>query len=991
MSSPQTTKDIGFPRISLNGFIGLIFTFLTISIVVALAQTSLRITRLKKVELDDGFLMLALVALAGACGIMDELGELLYVQIYASLKLVPFPTGPAILRYHRLLQAAAVLEWVAIFAAKFSLLLFFRKLVNRTHVLKIWWAIVLVFLICLAGVCIPLGFMVCSDFSLNFLTIISVREQISTDASVTIDVLSDILVLSIPLAILWTVKVNLRRKMAIGAILCLSVFMIIIAIARVTAAALPSGLSDTVWLFFWQTMEAAVAVIMVSLTGLRSLFVQDASQGASKRVATYPSENSGVYSDGHMAIPYDKPSAKSGIMPRVQKLMGHAALSPGPLTDLDLDQPTSRTLRDLQELQMTTATEDAKHDEASVGATPLERSPIYRSLDNQTSQIRLITLHASPDFDSPIECSLGHVNLDEKLEYQALSYVWGNPNACEDIFIDGTTLPATTNLVAALRQIRDATKPLVLWVDAICINQNDVNERNHQVQLMALIYKSASIVFSWLGLAADDSDLAIEYIGQMAEEIRKQVKGYLVMNGDYLPMVDPSDDGTSWVKRVSEYFHARDLEHHALSALEKFLDRPYWKRLWVLQEMVLATELVFLCGSQRLGWEKLDLVTSEVQAFSNLSLSTTKMRFMAQHWGPAIAKATDPRDFIYGISAIIDLGIPVDYSLSTYVVFREAAMKLVLRRKPALFLLIVFSGIGCRRPSFRSSSTPCLSWVPDLAAPNLEPLQGPWYCLDKYRCSGKSELSFHVSPDQGFLRIKGIIWDRVAIYLPKFESSSSQDNPARLLQRLTSEYGENPYPSGMPILQVLFRLFLLDFEYGGRSSRLDISTSSFLDLASGFITLVLFWEGYRLYPFPEEFDDGEIKTPLDRTRIMREFWGGTLEPHQEDHFWRLIGIFSQRITATVTWAEICLRSTTYFHNTRYIFQTSNGYLGLGPPLMQEDDLICILSGCSVPFILRREGSHYLLVGPCFVMGIMDGEAVLDLKAFENSLKTFEIH
>ena len=286
---------------------------------------------------------------------------------------------------------------------------------------------------------------------------------------------------------------------------------------------------------------------------------------------------------------------------------------------------------------------------------------------------------------------------------------------------------------------------------------------------------------------------------------------------------------------------------------------------------------------------------------------------------------------MYGISAIIDLGIPVDYSLSTYVVFRETAMKLVLRRRSAVFLLMAFSDIGCRRTSFCSSSIPCLSWVPDLAAPNLEPLEGKWYCLDEYHCARESELSFNVSPDLGFLRIKGIVWDSVTICLPKFEASSNQDNPARLLQRLTSEYGENPYPSGMPILQVLFRLFLLDFEYRGRVGRLDISTSSFLHLASSFIALVLFWEGYRLDPCPEEYDAGETKTPLDRAQIMREFWGGTLEPHQD--LWRLIEIFSFGSMGTPTAAEMFLRSTTCFRNTRYIFQTSNRYLGLGPPLI----------------------------------------------------------
>lgn len=79
------------------------------------------------------------------------------------------------------------------------------------------------------------------------------------------------------------------------------------------------------------------------------------------------------------------------------------------------------------------ATEDAndQHNKTSASTNPLKLSSICRPLHKGPSQIRLITPHASPDFDSPIECSLGHVNLDERPKNQALSYVWGNPNVCD--------------------------------------------------------------------------------------------------------------------------------------------------------------------------------------------------------------------------------------------------------------------------------------------------------------------------------------------------------------------------------------------------------------------------------------------------------------------------------------------------------------------------------------------------------------------------------
>ena len=81
-------------------------------------------------------------------------------------------------------------------------------------------------------------------------------------------------VISIPVALIWKAQLNLQRKLIIGSLLSLSVFMIVIAIVRTALASLPNGVVDTSWLFFWQGIEAACAVIMVSLTSFRSLFGQ---------------------------------------------------------------------------------------------------------------------------------------------------------------------------------------------------------------------------------------------------------------------------------------------------------------------------------------------------------------------------------------------------------------------------------------------------------------------------------------------------------------------------------------------------------------------------------------------------------------------------------------------------------------------------------------------------------------------------------------------
>lgn len=101
---------------------------------------------------------------------MYEIRDSLFLQIYASLGVIPFPKDVGLLlTYHRILQAASVLQWVALFAAKFSVLWFFKRLVNRVPKLELWWKIVTVAVACLGCVTIPLGFSVCTDFQATFL------------------------------------------------------------------------------------------------------------------------------------------------------------------------------------------------------------------------------------------------------------------------------------------------------------------------------------------------------------------------------------------------------------------------------------------------------------------------------------------------------------------------------------------------------------------------------------------------------------------------------------------------------------------------------------------------------------------------------------------------------------------------------------------------------------------------------------------------------
>ena len=122
-----------------------------------------------------------------------------------------------------------------------------------------------------------------------------------------------------------------------------------------------------------------------------------------------------------------------------------------------------------------------------------------------------------------MHCELFCTTLDSKgtRPYEALSYVWGSKAKPYSIFINGRNLAVGKNLYAALLHLRDHSIQRTIWIDAICINQGDNEEKGHQVQSMAKIYAKASRVIVWLGKEAAGSDQALEKI-RIAAELSKR-------------------------------------------------------------------------------------------------------------------------------------------------------------------------------------------------------------------------------------------------------------------------------------------------------------------------------------------------------------------------------------------------------------------------------------------------------------------------------------
>lgn len=140
---------------------------------------------------------------------------------------------------------------------------------------------------------------------------------------------------------------------------------------------------------------------------------------------------------------------------------------------------------------------------------------IYSPLQQDKPTIRLLRLLPSQDRSAAIEGRILEYDLEAREEdhpYEALSYVWGNTQGSLDILLDGLTFTVTQNLHSALRHLRDRIFERVLWIDAICIDQSNMEEKAVQIQSMASVYAYARQVVVWLGEPRDGGAQALQSI-----------------------------------------------------------------------------------------------------------------------------------------------------------------------------------------------------------------------------------------------------------------------------------------------------------------------------------------------------------------------------------------------------------------------------------------------------------------------------------------------
>lgn len=216
-------------------------------------------------------------------------------------------------------------------------------------------------------------------------------------------------------------------------------------------------------------------------------------------------------------------------------------------------------------------------------------------------QIRILVLRADEE-TAPIICSLRHAFFEDIWDYEAVSYTWGTESHNRPITINGKRFYVSPTLKQALKQFRKRIPKMTarnfswtgerrtggqdnaaglrcLWIDAICINQTDLEERNQQIQFMARIYRNSSRLLVWLGVSASNSDNAMKFLEELGDQDVQDQSRLL-----------------KWIESQTKLKKFPTL----VDSIASLISRPWFTRTWILQEFVLgaSTKTLFHCGNR---------------------------------------------------------------------------------------------------------------------------------------------------------------------------------------------------------------------------------------------------------------------------------------------------------------------------------------------------------------------------------------------------------
>ncbi|USP74030.1 hypothetical protein yc1106_01304 [Curvularia clavata] len=594
---------------------------------------------------------------------------------------------------------------------------------------------------------------------------------------------------------------------------------------------------------------------------------------------------------------------------------------------------------------------------------------------------RLLFILPASDRNQQLECYCLPFNIDDAPAYEALSYAWGESTSSIEIRCNGQPVTIRSELSHAWTKLRSPDTTRIIWADALCINQNDSAEKSHQVPLMGSIYSLAKRVVIWLGQGNEE---------QIAEAFAYST---YIANAclNY-------DEERGLLRNHKERYKALSLpkdlfRESSWKSLKELYKRPWFSRVWCVQEIRLAQDALVLWGDHEISWECLSLAASWIfdkgisQETSDFEVPSDVQQFVSypdtlrdKDLYPLLIalfnfrdfESTDPRDKVYGLlnllknqSEVDALGLSYDKSVGEVYADTVLAVIRVHSRLDAFAYIT-------HPPNYDPGDEDNLksqhrSWAPRWDIWAAAEMLG----ISKYNCPwnpyGDNEtvvMGDH-NPRPEELCLVGVLYDRVCdveeIMYYKYlkDPVSNSENPARPGNNdMVTETGSRPEDTN-----TLFDIF----------NRVFVESNS------------------------EVVHRAWARTLTAGSWDRRARYIENLDPAAGESYYRAYHRFMcRRKELQLTGTEGSFahdEDSTQFERTVYsacgqrrLFWTDNMTFGLGPQCMQPGDIVVVLYGGNTPYILRPKGDKYLFMGQAYVDDIMRGEMFSGSEEYEE--KTF---
>lgn len=564
------------------------------------------------------------------------------------------------------------------------------------------------------------------------------------------------------------------------------------------------------------------------------------------------------------------------------------------------------------------------------------------------------------------------VSLDYAPDYTAVSYTWGLQSP-RDLELSRQTagLRLTENLSSAMLCL-GSIAPGLYWFDALCINQEDDEEKTAQVAMMRDIYSKAQRVVAYLGPKDSETNTACELIRQLCTLF---VTGRLDLKGEALKVSVPVAKTYPFRDEKLQELGLPSTDAQDWVALANLLNRPYFTRVWVLQELVMAPpDIHVFCGSYEMRWDALQITqrcllalgwrdkiqqllieqgkSPEMPALDLVSRATTLMYYREEKLGlqmlldmSRFLLATDPRDKIIALLGMAResekdkaaVFIQPDYGRSVQELYKDVTGQFIM----AGSLELLSSVEGDMR---QIEGLP--TWVPDYSAL----LHNGSFAIG-YEAGGMTSVSATWLPGSGILRLDAEIVDTVEV--------------VSLHAGQASEYQQ----------KLLLEFFCMAAAHTGSGDEwhwlsLLAEDKSEAGLDAFWRTMIGDRTSNNNCPAPEEYRN-HFAAYIAEAFVMIMF--DTSKEAQEKMCAipdgpALLGK-GESGSFVALWQDII--------SGNVFFITESGRMGIGPKGLQRGDRVSVFRGGSPVYLLREGTVHYQFLGDGYVHGLMHGEGLTE--------------